>query len=39
MDYKYSIPAVGLALSNIDTHGMFPQETDMSNITGNPAIN
>lgn len=39
MDYKYSIPAVGLASIGIDTHGMFTDDTDMSNITGNPAIN
>lgn len=39
MDYAYSIPAALKAVRGIDTHGIYPSETDMSNITGNPQIN
>lgn len=40
MDYKYSIPAVWHALvSNKDTHGMYQDPVDMSNITGDPGYN
>lgn len=39
MDYAYSIPAAIKAINGIDTHGMYPDETNMSNITGNPQVN
>lgn len=39
MDYAYSIPAAIKAINGIDTHGMYPDETNMSNITGNLQVN